>query len=232
MKKIIIICNLVLVLISCNSQKKEEKISVQKNEQKVIMKDSNFIDFEKIQFDTNIVDLLSHVGLTINDNELTDYNISGDYEEFKFPVNRNINLFFLENKLINKESKVSLFYFKKNKKLWCYEFETVDDIENENILKSLRKKTGMLSSFEEKTINTKEHPIFLDETGEFKKDHIVELKLVYENPNLHCTFFVINTTNFSKKPKENLLKVYAIDKTSSKYKEWVEYRSFNMFYKK
>ena len=68
----------------------------------------------------------------------------------------------------------------------------------------------------------------MTDEGEPETDHIEEGKEVWEDSQNGITYLIIYTKNFTKKTNE--LKIYVYDKSSSKYKEWVSYRSFDMFY--
>ncbi|MCD1118636.1 hypothetical protein [Chryseobacterium turcicum] len=231
MKKIIL-SQIILsfVLINCQEKttvKPNSKIGVSNNN---IAKNNNSkLDFKELKFGSNIEDVLKAIDLTTNDNALDEYNISGDYEEFQFPRNKKLNLSIAGN-AISDSDNISLFYLKENKKIWCYEMELINHKDSDKIVSSITKTIGSKPAFVEKNVNTKERPIFLDENGEPKTDHIEETKEVWEDTKNKITYFFINTINHSK--NDGKLKIYVLDKLSSKYKEWVSYRSFDMFYNK
>ncbi|MBZ4042646.1 hypothetical protein [Flavobacterium hibisci] len=76
--------------------------------------------------------------MTLNDNALNEYNISGDYEEFKFTP-RQINLF--GNNIDFEKNETSFFYNKKDKLVWCYEINILDNDDALKIIKSFETNT-------------------------------------------------------------------------------------------
>ena len=189
------------------------------------------LDFKELQFGSKVEEILKEIGLTIGDNASPDmsYNMLGDFEEFQFPKNKRLNLLIAGNSLLNSDN-ISFFYLKKNKKLWCYEMELMNHKNTDDIINSITKTIGSKPAYFKKSINTKGRPIFLDENGELETNHIEETKEVWEDVKNKTTYFFINTINYSK--NEGVLKIFALDKSSPKYKEWVSYRSFDMFYNK
>lgn len=233
MKKIII-CQIVfsVVLMNCQEKKAEKITSKAHKTDNTINNSQKEFDFKELKFGSNINDLLKGIGLSSNDNALDEYNISGDYEEFQFPKDKNINLSIFNNTLQSGTDNISVFYLKTDKKIWGYEMELINNSNAETIISSIEKRVGHKPDFAEKKVNTKERPIFLDENGEFKKDHIVENIQVWEDKGNKTVYFTIYTANFSKNPNENRLKVFVLDKASVKYKEWISYRSLDMLYNK
>ena len=230
MKKIIL-CQIALsfVLMNCQGIKTEKPDPTVKVADGIRKNNNSQLDFKNVKFGTNVKDVLSGIGLSLNDNASDEYNISGDYEEFKFPSNKKLNLYIAGN-TISASDNISFFYFKQNKKIWCYELELINHKDSDKIIDSITKTIGSKPAFAEKITNTKERPIFLDENGEPKTDHIEETKAVWEDAKNKVTYFFINTVNHTK--NDGKLKIYVLDKSSPKYKEWVSYRSFDMFYNK
>lgn len=231
MKKIIL-SQIILsfVLINCqekNTEKSNSKINVSNNQ--ITKTNNSKLDFKELKFGLNVEEVLKGIGLTTNDNASDEYNISGDYEEFRFPKDKKLNLSIAGNTVLNSDN-ISIFYLKENKKIWCYEMELLNHKDSKEIINSITKTIGSKPAFLEKNTNTKERPIFLDENGEPKTDHIEETKEVWEDAKNKTTYFFINTINHTK--NDSILKIYVLDKSSPKYKEWVSYRSFDMFYNK
>jgi hypothetical protein len=81
MKKEILLVFVCIIIQSCNSQKKDLTLLQSQTKNKLEKETFNLTDFK---FKTNVNEVLSGIGLTLNDNILNEYNISGDYEEFKF----------------------------------------------------------------------------------------------------------------------------------------------------
>ena len=218
------------VLINCqekNTEKSNSKINASNSQ--ITKTNNSKLDFKELKFGSNVEDVLKGIGLTINDNASDEYNISGDYEEFRFPKDKKLNLSIAGNTVLNSDN-ISIFYLKENKKIWCYEMELLNHKDSKEIINSITKTIGSKPAFLEKNINTKERPIFLDENGEPKTDHIEETKEVLEDAKNKTTYFFINTINQTK--NDSILKIYVLDKSSPKYKEWISYRSFDMFYNK
>lgn len=231
MKKIIL-SQIILsfVLINCqekNTEKSKSKINVSNTQ--ITKTNNSKLDFKELKFGSNVEELLKGIGLTTNDNASDEYNISGDYEEFQFPKDKKLNLSIAGNTVLSSDN-ISIFYLKENKKIWCYEMELLNYKDSKEIINSITKTIGSKPAFLEKNTNTKERPIFLDENGEPKTDHIEETKEVWEDAKNKTTYFFINTINHTK--NDSILKIYVLDKSSPKYKEWVSYRSFDMFYNK
>jgi len=236
MKKIVI-CQIALSFVLMNCQGKGTEKSVSQAEKtsvtsKPVNQTQGKMDFKDLKFGTNGEELLKGIGLTVNDNASGDFNTSVDYVEFQFPKDKNLNLSLFNNTLQSATDEVSVFYSKNDKKVWCYEMVLQNNPNTDAILSAIEKKAGHKADFSDKKVNTKERPIFLNENGEFKTDHIEETIQVWEDKEAKTTFFTIHTVNLSKKPNENTLKIFALDKTSPKYKEWVSYRSLDMFYNK
>lgn len=230
MKKIIVSL-IVLCFTLTNCQKKVEVTTLPIPEKKItkIQNKMGEVDFKNLQFGSSIVDILKDAGLTLNDNSLDSYNVSGDYEEFQVPKNKRSTL-KIANYKFSSEDNISLFYFKNSKKIWAYELELINHKEEDKIITDLTKTLGTKSAFFKKSINTKDRPIFITDDGEPETDHIEERKEVWEDYENKVTYFIIYSKNFTKKTNE--LKIYVLDKSSPKYKEWVSYRSFDMFYNK
>lgn len=227
MKKITILA--AISILSCNGQ--QEKKIIESKKPKMEAKENNSkktLDLTDFRFKTNISEFLNGIGLTLNENVLNEYNISGDYEEFKFAPHQ-VSLF--GNNIDSLKNDISLFYTKKDKLIWCYEINILDNNDAIKIIKSFENKYSSKPAFSKISLSTKEHPLFLDENGEFKKDKMEERILVWEDPKEKVTFFVIYKVNYDKNPVEGTLQIIAIDKNSKKYKEWVSYRSLDMYYK-
>lgn len=215
---------------SCNSQTtKKEKPLLSKPPMEIKKNNSNKpLDLTNLKFKTRIDEVLNRIGLTLNDNVLNEYNISGDYEEFKFTPSQ-INLF--DNNVDSEKNETSFFYTKKDKLVWCYEINILDNDDALKIIKSFENKYGAKPAFSKISLSTKEHPLFLDENGEFKKDKMEQRILVWEDLKEKTTFFLIYKVNYDTKPVEGSLQIIAIDKDNKKYKDWVSYRSLDMYYK-
>ncbi len=227
MKKITILA--ALSLLSCNGQQEKKIIASKKPPMEAKKNNSKeILNLTDLKFKSNINEILSSIGLTLNDNVLNEYNISGDYEEFKFAP-RQISLF--GNNIDLEKNETSFFYTKKDKLIWCYEINILDNDNALKIIKSFEKKYGAKPAFSKISLSTKEHPLFLDENGEFKKDKMEQRILVWEDPTEKVTFFVIYKVNYDLKPVEGSLQIIAIDKNNKKYKDWVSYRSLDMYYK-
>ena len=233
MKKIIL-SQIVLsfVLINCQ-EKTAENLNPKKNTvTKQIVKNTNSkLDFKELKFGSNVEDVLKEIGLTISDNASPDmsFNMLGDIEEFQFPKNEKLNLLIAGNNILNSDN-ISFFYSKENKKIWCYEMELINHKDANEVISSITKTIGSKPAYFKKSVNTKERPVFLDENGEPETSHIEETKEVWEDAKNKATYFFINTINYSK--NDSILKIFVLDKSSPKYKEWVSYRSFDMFYNK
>lgn len=233
MKKIIL-CQIVLSFSLTNCQ---EKITKESNPNKnavtkqIVNKINSKLDFKELKFGSNVVETLKEIGLNIDDNASPDmsFNMLGDIEEFQFPKNKKLNLLIAGNNILNSDN-ISFFYLKENKKIWCYEMELINHKDDSEIISSITKTIGTKPAYFKKSVNTKERPILIDENGEPETDHIEETKEVWEDVKNKITYFFINTINYSK--NDSVLKIYALDKSSPKYKEWVSYRSFDMFYNK
>lgn len=225
MKKEILLVFVCIIIQSCNSQKKDLTQLQSQTKNKLEKETFNLTDFK---FKTNVNEVLSEIDLTLNDNILNEYNISGDYEEFKFAPQQ-ISLF--GNDIDPKKNETSFFYTKKDKLIWCYEITILDNTDALKIIKGFENKYGVKPAFSKISLSTKEHPLFLDENGEFKKDKMEEHILVWEYAKEKITFFVIYKVNYDKKPIEGTLQIIAIDKDNKKYKEWVSFRSLDMYYK-
>lgn len=227
----IILC---ILIQSCNSQttkkKEEEKkpIDIETTNGNKKNNSKKLLDLTDLKFKTRIDEMLGRIGLTLNDNALNEYNISGDYDEFKFTP-RQINLF--DNNIDSGKNETSFFYTKKDKLVWCYEINILDNDDALKIIKSFENKYGGKPAFSKISLSTKEHPLFLDENGEFKKDKMEQRILVWEDLKEKVTFFLIYKVNYDTKPVEGSLQIIAIDKDNKKYNDWVSYRSLNMFYK-
>lgn len=229
MKKYVVLL-IALSIASCNGQKnKKDNLVTKKNSEIKKVNSDKIINLTDIKFKTNIENLLGTYNLTLDDNASNEYNVSGDYEEFRLESQ---NISFFDEEISSKNSKLSFFYTKIDKILWCYELEVSNNNVIENIIKKFESKYGKTPAFSKVSINTKEHPIFLDENGEQEKDHMEERILVWEDIQNKTTFFVIYKVNYSKKPIDNNIQIIAIDKNNKKYKEWISYRSLNMYYKK
>ncbi len=218
---------------SCNSQttkneKEGKKPLISKPPMEAKKNNSREILFTDLKFKTSIDEMLGKIGLTLNDNALNEYNISGDYEEFKFTP-RQINLF--DNNIDSEKNETSFFYTKKDKLVWCYEINILDNDDALKIIKSFENKYGGKPAFLKISLSTKEHPLFLDENGEFKKDKMEQRILVWEDLKEKVTFFLIYNVNYDTKPVEGSLQIIAIDKDNKKYKDWVSYRSLDIYYK-
>lgn len=233
MKEIILLTFVCIVMQSCNSQttKKEEekKPLISKPPMKAKKNNSReTLNFTDLKFKSNVNEILSSIGLTLNDNALNEYNISGDYDEFKFTP-RQINLF--GNNIDFEKNETFFFYNKKDKLVWCYEINILDNDNALKIIKSFENKYGAKPAFSKISLSTKEHPLFLDENGEFKKDKMEQRILVWEDLKEKATFFLIYKVNYDTKPLEGSLQIIAIDKDNKRYKDWVSYRSLDMYYK-
>ncbi|MBE0391830.1 hypothetical protein [Flavobacterium sp. PL002] len=218
-----------LSTISCNGQ--QEKKIIESTKHQIEAKKNNskkLLDLTNLKFKTNINEVLSRIGLTLNNNALNEYNISGDYEEFKF-THFQIDLF--ENNIDSEKNETSFFYTKKDKLVWCYEINISDNDDALKIIKSFENKYGVKPAFSKISVSTKERPLFLDENGEFKKDKLEERILVWEDLKVKATFFLIYKVNYDKEPVEGSLQIIAIDKDNKKYKDWVSYRFLDMYYK-
>lgn len=227
MKKLTIL--VVLSMISCNGQQGKKETIESKTKAELIKKiPSKNLDLTNLKFNTNINEVLNSIGLTLNDNNLNEYNMSGDYEEFQFS-SQNIDLF--NTGIDSANSKLSFFYTKKDNLLWCYELEILDDDLAKKVIGGFENSYGKVPAFSKISSSTKEHPIFLDENGEPEKDHMEERILVWEDIKNKITFFVIYKVNYDKKPIDGNLQVIALNKNSKKYGEWVSYRSLDMYYK-
>ncbi|KUJ63471.1 hypothetical protein AR687_01920 [Flavobacteriaceae bacterium CRH] len=220
---------LALSILSCNGQQEKKIIESKKPQMEAIKNNSRAtLNLTNFKFKTNINGVLNQIGLTLNDNVLNEYNISGDYEEFKFPPQQ-INL--LDNNIDSTKNEISFFYTKKDKLIWCYEISVLDNNDAVKIIKEFENKYSSKPAFSKISLSTKEHPLFLDENGEFKKDKMEERILVWEDSKEKVTFFVIYKVNYDKNPVEGTLQIIALDKNNKKYKEWVSYRSLDMYYK-
>lgn len=217
------------MMISCNGQQEKKNINSKKNSGTSEKMMSKKLDLTNFKFEAKITDVLKTVDLSLNDNSLNEYNMSGDYEEFKFSSPK-ISLF--GNDFDFPKNELSFFYTKKDELLWCYELNIYNNDEALQIIRSFELKYGAKPAFSKITLSTKEHPIFLDENGEFEKDKMEQRILVWEDFTNNTTFFLIYNVNYDKKPIEAGLQIIAIDKTSKKYTEWVSYRSLDMYYKK
>lgn len=82
--------------------------------------------------------------------------------------------------------------------------ELINHKDSDKIISSITKSIGSKPAFVEKIVNTKERPIFLDENGEPKTDHIEETKEVWEDSKNKVTYFFINTVNHSKNDGKTL----------------------------
>lgn len=220
-----------LAMIACNDQKDKEADKIIESKEATGMNKKNnpsgVIDLTDFKFKTNVKTVLGAYGQTLDDNALTEYNLSGDYEEFQF-ASPKASLFGVQADA--EKTVLSLFYLKKSFELFCYELETTD---NKNALKIIdgfqKKYTKPAFS---KVSGTKTGTTFLDENGEPETDDIEEKIMVFEDQAAKQTFFLFYTINSTKKPAEGKLQVIALDKSSAKYKEWVSYRSLDMYYNK
>ncbi|WP_427873952.1 hypothetical protein [Flavobacterium sp. MMS24-S5] len=227
MKKITILA--ALSLLSCNGQQEKKEIGLQKIQMETKKNSSmEILNLTDFKFKTNINDVLKGIGLTLDDNVLNEYNISGDYEEFKFAPQQ-ISLF--GKNIDAKKNEISFFYTKKDKLIWCYEINILNNDDALKIIKGFENKYSPKPAFSKISLSTKEHPLFLDENGEFKKDKMEERILVWEYDKEKITFFVIYKVNYDKNPIDGTLQIIAIDKDSTKYKDWVSFRSLDLYYK-
>ena len=226
------------VLVNCQNKSPETGLKIDSvNLQKSVTAANdlpvtkNKIDLIDIEFGKSIELFLSGTGMfPLKDGWATNM----DYVEYNFPKNKKTDIFIAGHKIDFNNSNVSIFYNKENQKIWSYEVEIFNPSDNNNdsngIINSITAKIGKKPSYIEKNVNTKERPVFIDENGEPKTDHIEEIKQVWEDSANKVTYFIISNANFDKKTSE--LKIYVLDKSSPKYKEWVSYRSFDMFYNK
>ncbi|AYN00046.1 hypothetical protein [Chryseobacterium sp. 3008163] len=106
MKKIIL-SQIILsfVLINCqekNTEKSNSKINVSNNQ--ITKTNNSKLDFKELKFGSSVEEVLKGIGLTTNDNASDEYNISGDYEEFRFPKNKKLDLSIAGNTVLNSDN--------------------------------------------------------------------------------------------------------------------------------
>jgi len=225
MKKIILsLIVLNFVLVHCQDKKNSSnkfpnntntQYSNNKNNSSlVIKKDLDLID---IQFGKNIEAFLSGTDLLPIINE---WSTNMDYEEYTFPKSKKVNVLIAGNLIDFNTSDVKILYFKESKKIWFCDIELFNNSNSTQIITDIKAKLNSKPSFYNKSINTPEHPITVDENGEPETDHIEKIIQVLKNKSNTATYFIIEENNITKNEKK--LRILMLDRNSSKYKEYLD----------
>jgi len=225
MKKIILsLIVLNFVLVHCQDKKNSSnkfpnntntQYSNNKNNSSlVIKKDLDLID---IQFGKNIEAFLSGTDLLPIINE---WSTNMDYEEYTFPKSKKVNVLIAGNLIDFNTSDVKILYFKESKKIWFCDIELFNNSNSTQIITDIKTKLNSKPSFYNKSINTPEHPITVDENGEPETDHIEKIIQVLKNKSNTVTYFIIEENNITKNEKK--LRILMLDRNSSKYKEYLD----------
>ena len=225
MKKIILsLIVLNFVLINCQDKKDNNSKSLDKanrqypnHENKNSLITKRNLDLIDIQFGKNIEDFLSGTDLLPIVNE---WSTNMDYEEYVFPKNKKINVLIAGNSIDFNKSDVKIFYFKESKKVWLCDIELFNQAENTKIITDITNKLNSKPNFYNKSINTPEHPITVNENGEPETDHIEKTVQVLKNKSNTVTYFIIDENNITKNEKK--LRILMLDRNSSKYKEYLD----------
>ncbi|WP_286857436.1 MULTISPECIES: hypothetical protein [Sphingobacterium] len=224
--KIVILSLIVLnfTLISCqNKNDNNSKVLNKANSQHpnhenknslITKKDLDLID---LQFGKNIEDFLIGTGLLPIVNE---WSTNMDYEEYFFPKNKKINVLIAGNIIDFNKSDAKIFYFKESKKVWLCDIELFNQANNTKVIADITNKLNSKPSFYNKTINTPEHPITINENGEPETDHIEKTVQVLKNKSNTVTYFIIDENNVTKNEKK--LRILMLHRNSSKYKEYLD----------
>ena len=234
MKKILMLLAILPVVMACNGQPKavEKKQSAPKVEQEVAQEldtikmdpKTDGIAIDKIKLGQSLEQILKPYSLTKNDNSNDSYNLNLDYEEFAFNTN---NKFKYNSVEVGKISSLVIYYLKKNKEAFCYELEMENSPNSAKVFAELNKSLGK-STFYKKSENTKQRPIFIDADGETETDHIIQELTKWKDQKTNATYFVIFKDNLTT--KENKLSIITIGNSSTKFDEWLSYRSLKMVF--
>lgn len=225
MKKIILsLIALNFVLINCQNKKdSNSKTSDKEVNQHSSQENKNSsttgkdLDLIDIQFGKSIEDFLSGTHLLPIVNE---WSTNMDYEEYVFPKNKKINVLIAGNEIDFNKSDVKIFYFKESKKVWFCDIDLYDQTNSTKVIADITNKLNSKPVFHKKTINTREHPITVNENGEPETDHIEKTVQVLKNKSNTVTYFIIDENNITKNEKK--LKILMLDRNSSKYKEYLD----------
>ena len=225
MKKIILsLIVLNFVLINCQDKKDNNSKSLDKansqypnheNKNSLIIKRN--LDLIDIQFGKNIEDFLSGTDLLPIVNE---WSTNMDYEEYTFPKSKKVNVLIAGNTIDFNKSDVKLFYLKESKKVWFCDIELYNQANSTQIIADITNKLSLKPNFYNKSINTSEHPITVNENGEPETDHIEKTIQVLKNKSNTVNYLIIEENNITKNEKK--LRILMLDKNSSKYKEYLE----------
>jgi hypothetical protein len=230
MKKTILLASIItLSLLNCQNKSNTNKIELIAKQEicndTIITKTG--LDLIDIKFKKPIKEFLFGSGLCVPKNE---WVTNLDYEEYFFPKDKKINLMLAGNEIDVKKDSATIFYFKDSNKIWCYELELFNRVDNTKIVTDITKNIGNKPVVFEKKISTKERPLFVDpNTGEHYTDHIEIISQAWEDNTNKITYFFYEVNNFTK--KEKVLKIFVLDKASPKYKEWISYRFLDWIYK-
>ncbi|WP_157504894.1 hypothetical protein [Flavobacterium tegetincola] len=182
------------------------------------------LPIDGIKLNQPLANLLNPYHLTKDDNSNLEYNLNLDYEEFAFDVKYKYKYNGVD---LGKINSLVVYYLKDKESAFCYELEMENNPNCKKVVGELGKNFGK-STFYKKSENTKARPIFVDDNGEPKTDHIIQELIKWNDDKNNADYYVISTENLTT--KENKLTVIVISTTSKKSAEWISYRSLKMVF--
>ncbi len=205
-------------IMSCNgkAEKPKEEPKAEVTTPKKVVTYKGF-DVANINFDETLKQFFDSSGLSLYQDQNQTTNLNMDYEEFVVPDAQEVAYFGVD--LSKKFKDFSIFYPKKDQKIFCYELSITDQETSKSVIKKFEEQYG--KPIFSKQESSKTGTIFLDENGEAKKDAFQNL-YQWNDAKSHAVYFLIHSGSG--------LNIIALDKNSQMFKQWIDLRSLDMVF--
>jgi len=182
-------------------------------------------DLFTLKFNEHINGILSSNDLQLENDSIKNLTLLG-HNTYK---SSNKKLLVFNGFVLNgvDSNNIILHYSEIDSVIKFYELELFQEKDVDTVLNTLKYNFGPYTFY--KNTSTVNGSVYMNNKGEPTAEDLTEKFYVWEDAKTQRTFFIIY--HYNLKTKETYFQLTAMDKKDPSYKDWMNFRSFDSFYK-